>query len=887
MKFVEVVVNVPTGRGFARPRTPEAAPSPPDALLPDALPMEGSDEEPAPYQLFTYHLPVDLENVIQPGHLVWAPFGKRTIMGIVVRTVEHTEIKTRAILRLARPEPVLTAQQMELAAWIANDYVAPIAETVRLLLPPGLLKKSPDSLGVQAKRQLQIAVNTNRKQVEAGLASLGNDRSPIGRVLRWFLDHPGASVTPRTLRTEARLSSAKTLDEMRAYGWVTGDSELALALDTAAARHELEQLRGVERYRTVVDVLSAHGGGPFWRDEVSQLVDAPLRTLQEMQGAGILMLEERVRFRDPLQGRSYARTRAPRLTSEQTAAWNLLRREGIESDRPGAKRFLLHGVTGSGKTEIYLRSIAATLALGKQAIVLVPEIALTPQTLARFAGRFPGRVTVIHSGLSAGERYDVWRALRAGEYDIVVGPRSALFAPLPRLGLIVIDEEHESSYKQDSEAWGSLTVFYDARRVAQRLAELTNSVLIAGSATPSLEIYHEAMQEKVTLIRLARRVEGHVPAVVSDEDETATEMGDQEEEMRGPPTVYAALPPVEVVDMRQELRAGHRHIFSRSLQAQLKATMEAHEQAILFLNRRGSHTFVMCRDCGYVAECPNCDVPLVYHITTGQLACHHCGNHYPVPEVCPQCQSKRIKFFGTGTEQIEQTVTEIVPEARIERWDADTTAHKGSHEAILKRFANYEADILVGTQMIAKGLDLPLVTLVGVVAADVGLHLPDFRAAERTFQLLTQVAGRAGRSRRGGRVVIQSYTPEHYAIQAAAEHDYEGFFAREMLFREQNGYPPVRRMARLVLWEKNPDKAQKAARQMARTVKQTIADMGLADPTGVKGARMIGPTPAFFARIRGFYRWQLLLLADDPAAIVRRIDIPFGWRVDIDPVSVL
>lgn len=886
MKFVDVVVNVPIGRGYARPRVPAAPLSETDPFTPDALPpideAEGEREDPAPYQTFTYHLPVDLEDHVQPGHLVWVPFGKRTIQGIVVRSSDSTEIHTRAVLRLARPEPVLTAHQIELAAWIANDYVAPIAETVRLLLPPGLLKKSPESLGVQAKRQLQVAVNADRKQVEAGLESMGKDASPIGRALKWFLDHLGQSTDVKTLRTEARLTSAKPIEEMRSAGWVTGDERLTLALERADALRELEKVRGIARYREIVDAFSAQGGGPFWRDEANEIIHTPLATLREMQDAGILSLAERVRFRDPLQGRTFARTRAPKLTSEQIAAWETLRSRGFEATEPGAKRFLLHGVTGSGKTEIYLRSIAATLAQGKQAIVLVPEIALTPQTLARFGSRFPGRVTVIHSGLSNGERYDVWRALRAGEYDIVIGARSALFAPMPRLGLIVIDEEHESSYKQNSEEWGSLSVFYDARRVAVRLAELTGSVLIAGSATPSLEIYTEAMDERVTLIRLPRRVEGHVPVL---DGEGAR--GNEEEESTSRPTVYAAMPPVEVVDMRQELRVGHRSIFSRTLQSELQATFEANEQAILFLNRRGTHTFIMCRDCGFVVSCPNCEVPLVYHVTTQQLACHHCGNHFPVPEECPQCHSRRIKFFGSGTEQIEQRVAEIVPRARIERWDADTTTHKGSHEAILQRFSDHQADILVGTQMIAKGLDLPLVTLVGVVAADVGLHLPDFRAAERTFQLLTQVAGRAGRSRRGGRVVIQSYTPEHYAIQAAAEHDYEGFYSREMLFREQNGYPPVRRMARLVLWEKKPDKAQKAAKIMARTLKETINALGIADPTGLKGARIIGPAPAFFARIRGFYRWQILLLAEDPAAIVRTIDIPFGWRVDIDPTSVL
>ena len=532
---------------------------------------------------------------------------------------------------------------------------------------------------------------------------------------------------------------------------------------------------------------------------------------------------------------------------------------------------MIHGVTGSGKTEIYLRAIAEVLARRAQAIVLVPEIALTPQTVARFAGRFPGRVTVVHSGLSTGERYDVWRAIRDGLFDVVVGPRSALFSPLPRLQLIILDEEHEPSYKQDSEAWGSYTVFYDARTVAARLAEMADAVVIMGSATPSLESFRAAEQGEMILLTMQRRVMGHAPLVANTD---ALDVA---------PVAYADLPPVEVVDMRQELRAGNRGILSRSLQAELHATLQAGEQAILFLNRRGTNTFVMCRDCGNVQSCARCDVPLTYHERADVLICHHCNRRYPIPTVCPQCNSKRIKYFGTGTQRIEELVQQIAPNARILRWDADTTTTKGSHEAILTRFAAHEADILVGTQMIAKGLDLPMVTLVGVVSADVGLYLPDFRSGERTFQLLTQVAGRAGRSSRGGRVIVQTYTPDHYVIQAAAQHDYAAFYARELLYRQEYRYPPVRRMARLIDRDKQLDKARTAAERMGellRARRDALAARGMA-------IDLLGPAPAFFARFRGYYRWQLILCGGDPSAVLRGLDIPFGWRVDIDPVSLL
>jgi primosomal protein N' (replication factor Y) len=789
-------------------------------------------------------------------------------------------VRTKALLRLARDEPVLTADQMRLAAWIAFTYVAPIAEAVRLLLPPGLLQSSPERLGARVKREQQIALVAGPQEVKAALLAAARS-TPDARLLAWFLAHPHTAASATLLRKECALTTAPPLERLVAAGVLALDEagQYSVIGDESTLVAALDDAQGLARYRRPLAIL-AEVDRPLWRDELyARWGDSRPSTstalLRDLEAWGLISVTERVRFRDPLEGREYRRSHAPLLTGEQAAAWALIHAQGfgaegdaVSNSDPAARRFLLHGVTGSGKTEIYLRAIEETLARGKQVIVLIPEIALAPQTVARFAGRFPGRVTVIHSALNQGERYDVWRALRAGEFDIVVGPRSALFAPMPSLGLVVIDEEHESSYKQDAEEWGSRAVFYDARTVARRLTEISGSVLIMGSATPSLEAYAEAMQGGATLIALPQRVVGHAPTAAEG---AAAEV-----------TAYGGMPPVEIVDMRQELRAGNRSIFSRSLQNELRATLEAGEQAIFFLNRRGTNTFVMCRDCGYVAECPSCEIPLVYHEGVSQLVCHRCNARTPIPERCPTCQSARIRYFGSGTEQIERRVREVAPNARLLRWDADTTSARGSHEAILQRFVAHEADVLVGTQMIAKGLDLPLVTLVGVVAADVGLHLPDFRSGERAFQLLTQVAGRAGRSRRGGRVVIQSYTPEHYAIQAAAAHDYHAFYKREMAFRREQGYPPLRRMARLVFWEKNPQKARKEPKRLAVELKAAIKELELEEEV-----HLFGPAPAFFARSRGYYRWQLLLLADDPAAIVRHLDFPHGWRVDIDPVTTL
>jgi len=881
MTFVEIIVNRPIRRSFR-----QTDPIPLVDPLADDNPFDDGIVAEAPnlttdLDTFHYHVPVELETVIQPGHLVWAPFGGQQVQGVVVCLADSAPVPTRPLLRLARPEPVLTSAQVTLAIWIATYYVTPLAAAIKLFLPPGLLSKDEGSTTVRAKRELQIVMTAKPEEIDTKLATLARDTAQV-KILACFLANPTSRFSPSELQAYCRLSTPSALQTLLKQGvLVKREGEIGLAITPQAAEQVRRDAQGIAKYASILDALSKTDG-PIWKSELHTTVEVNLALLRSLQTAGLITLTEQIRFRDPLGGRSYTQTKAPPLTAEQAHVWREIVARcfpqpafspagdlpTIQPDALVATQFLLHGVTGSGKTEIYLRTIGAILARGRQAIVLVPEIALTPQTVARFAGRFPGRVTVIHSGLSAGERYDVWRHIRDGAFDVVIGPRSALFAPLPRLGLIVIDEEHETSYKQNAEEWGSRTVFYDARTVVRQLATLTQSILILGSATPSLESYSAAMHGDLVLLELAQRVMGHQPAEPGAPAKTA---------------LYAEMPPVEIVDMRQELRAGHRSIFSRTLLSELHATLDAGEQAIIFLNRRGTRTFVLCRDCGDVQACKRCDVPLTYHENSELLICHHCNQRYPIPVLCPKCQSKRIKYFGSGTQRVEETIKEIAPHARLLRWDADTATSKHSHEEILRCFAAHEADILVGTQMIAKGLDFPLVTLVGVVAADVGLHLPDFRSSERTFQLLTQVAGRAGRSIHGGRVVFQTYNPEHYAIQAAAQHDYQAFYQRELRFRQEHGYPPVRRLARLVYWDKKLEKAQGASELMAVTLRQRLQEMGIAG----EAATVIGPAPAFFARYRNYYRWQVLLRAPSPAQVLHSIAIPFGWRVDIDPMSML
>jgi len=499
-------------------------------------------------------------------------------------------------------------------------------------------------------------------------------------------------------------------------------------------------------------------------------------------------------------------------------------------------------------------------------------------------------VSVIHSRLAEGERYDVWRLARAGKVDVIVGARSAIFAPLPRLGLIVLDEEHETSYKQDDEESAARAPAYHARDVAIQLGKLMGATVILGSATPSLETYLRARRNEFTRLELPQRILGH-----------ERRLRDQQVRYDLPhiaytPALHAAqaidLPPVQVVDLRQELREGNRHILSRALQTALADVLARREQAILFLNRRGSATFVLCRDCGHVLKCPRCDAQLTYHEPTDQqtaelpnyrtsaLICHRCAYHQPSPSTCPQCKSKRIRYFGLGTQKVQAAVREMLPQAHTLRWDSDTAALTDA-EVLLAEFANHQADVLIGTQMIAKGLDLPLVTLVGVVSADTALQLPDVRAAERTFQLLAQVAGRAGRGLLGGRVILQTYTPDHYAIQAAAHHDYAAFAAQELAFRREQNYPPYSRLARLLFRDADAGRVQRAAETVGKQLRDHLARKKSIE------AAVIGPAPCFFTRARDQFRWHILLRAADPASVLRGFPLPPTGRVDVDPLNLL
>ncbi len=661
---------------------------------------------------------------------------------------------------------------------------------------------------------------------------------------------------------------------------------LTLTLPIAQLTEAIIELRGARKQAEVLRLLAAEDG-PVWVGWVYAQTEANLQTLKELAAANLINMDDARRWRDPLAGRSFTLDTPPTLSDEQQAVWEAVV-EAWKSRQHGAKPILIHGVTGSGKTEIYLRAIALALQAGRGAIMLVPEITLATQTVERVSARFPGQVAVWHSALSPGERYDTWERVRNGDLPIVVGPRSALFAPVKNLGVIVVDEEHEPAYKQRDR----LPIFH-AREATLELGRLSQALVMMGSATPDVVTYRKAERGEYQLLTLPNRILAHVKHLAVQQGLLKRKMEDGRWKMEDRPDsqpsnlptfqfVTLPLPQVEIVDLREELKAGNRTIFSRALQEAIRETLRREEQVILFLNRRGTASFVICRDCGYVLHCPRCDTTMTYHASGELMMCHYCGHREKTPEHCPQCHSERIRYFGLGTQRVEEAVKTMFPQAQTIRWDWDTTRRQGSHDVFLQHFLTGRANVMIGTQMVAKGLDLPLVTLVGVISADTALYLPDFRAAERTFQLLMQVAGRAGRSPLGGRVIIQTYNPDQPATVAASQHDYLGFYQTELAFRQEQRYPPFKRLALLLYSGSGPERSAEEAHRLAERLRLHV------DRRGLPAVEIIGPTPSYVPRVRSQYRWHILLRAHDPADVLRPLmPLPQGWRVDIDPVTLL
>lgn len=815
---------------------------------------------------FHYHLPQEMEAQIGVGHLVVVPFGKQRVQGIVLRQIEQAEVsETKPVEELLDPVPVLNSNQLELARWIGAQTKTPLIECLTMMLPPGLSKIADSEYElVQLEYQAEDALEDRLIKLLARRGKLRGRQ--IERALsRTHWRRKADSLANRGILVRTPVLKPPGVSPKRIH-------TVRLAIPPASAREALANIgrpesQAGDRRSAIVELLIGERA-PLDVTWVYAETGGNHSDLKNLEQNGVITLSSAEIWRDPLEQMDFYPTHAPQLTADQVDVWQPIH-ESIAAGLP--KNFLLHGVTGSGKTEIYLKAVEEVLNRNLGAIVMIPEIALTPQTIRRFAARFPGNVALIHSELSAGERYDTWRRVRSGALPIVVGPRSALFAPLPEIGLIVVDESHDESYKETERA-----PRYHARDTALAYAKMIQAVCILGSATPDVVTYSHAQNNQIHLLKLPNRILAHQKKI----SEQARRWNlvskftplDHEAEA-------AAMPPVQVVDMRKELKAGNPSIFSRALQGSLERSLSNNQQVILFLNRRGRSSYVFCRDCGFVLRCSRCDSPLTYHSAGDQLLCHHCGHsRHPVKQ-CPACKSSRIKHFGAGTQRVQGEIEGLFPGARTLRWDRDTTRAKGSHEVILANFAAHRADILIGTQMVAKGLDLPLVTLVGVISADIGLNLPDYRAAERTFQVLTQVAGRAGRSPIGGEVILQTYLPDHYAIQAAAGHNYLLFFQIETGHRKDLGYPPYIRLAKLVYRNSSSHAAEEGAKRMAARVKYRVKQQSAK-------ADLIGPLPCYFQRIRGDYRWQIVIRGANPQTLIPG-DLAPGWSVDIDPVSLL
>jgi primosomal protein N' (replication factor Y) len=856
----------------------------------------------------TYSLPEELSGRVGFGATVVVPLSGRELIGVVVGFPQDAppDLILRPVLAVLDSDPAFDERLYRLALWMAGRYHCPLGDALQRIVPESyavsavriirLTDSWPDDKPAPARWSAatrDAAARLRRLLLEAGgemeldalkrhiLSSalsnlLRHARSRSWIEERYRLQLPRAR--PRTVPAWGLASAASGVQAFRRSGGIHSDGQdeqdrNGLGQDrhpvhpgnpvhrvNAGAGPERLNARTPERLtqrqQRVLEYLQARPETAVPQAELCRELAVTPPVLRSLEKRGLLRASAVTinrAARAPL-----APVPAPALTPEQSAAGSVLN-DAVR--RRAAESFLLFGVTGSGKTEVYLSAMEAALAAGRQAIFLVPEISLTAQVATIFRARFGERVAILHSRLAEGERFDEWSRIRRGAADVIVGARSALFAPAPDPGIIVLDEEHDHSYKQDS------SPRYVTRAVAEQRAALSGCPVVLGSATPSVETFHRAGVGALRRLDLPRRIHDR------------------------------PLPEVRVVDLREEFRLRGAAVFSQELREGIRARLSCGEQVILFVNRRGFSAFILCRDCGFVPRCPRCNVSLTLHAAPGareltvptgfsRLVCHHCGHERRAPQTCPRCAGTRIRHFGIGTQRVEDAARELFPEARLARLDRDTTAGKDSHARIIDGFREREADILIGTQMVAKGFDFPNVTLVGIITADTALNLPDFRAAERTFQLLTQVAGRAGRGPVPGEVILQTFAPDHYAVRAAVEHDYRRFYQEEIRSREELCYPPFSSLARFVV----TDSHEEAARAKIYRVNEILSA-----PAAAAGIERLGPTAAPLARLKGKYRWHLLLKSADDSALqclladalpgLRRAIT--GWTLDVDPLSLM
>lgn len=801
---------------------------------------------------FTYEIPHELHSQIAIGSMALVPFGKRQEIGYIVGLSSSTSLSSiNPIISIIDEHPVFTQEMVELSSWIAEYYLSTQVEALKLCLPPGGKRKIAHKIALAASGELGISeAHSLSEQEQQILDIVGSTRDSI------LWDELKKCFSGRDIYTVIRKLKEKNLIEHKyeiAAPRISKKYEEWVELSADINEQEMKKSSYASKQMAIMDELLKRKGA-------ARLKDLLLCAGASRQSLKALEKKDKVRlYKKSVDRKSQlfsseltSSIMDYELNSEQKAAVEQIR-ESLDERSP--KVFLLQGVTGSGKTEVYLHAISYAIEQGRSAIVVVPEIVLTAQIVERFKKRFGERVAVMHSGLSEGERFDQWQAVNRGEYDVVVGARSALFAPFKNLGLIVVDEEQETSYKQNR------SPRYHARDVATKRASLNEAVIILGSATPSVESKYKAERKEYQLITLPKRVEER------------------------------PQPDIEIVDMRQR---SNRHILDHKLSMEISSTLSAGDKVILFLNRRGFASFLICQDCGLAARCKQCAVSLTYHLPQKSggkrlLKCHHCGSRRLPPRICPKCGSHNIGYFGLGTQQVESEVRRLYPQYRVIRMDTDALSSKNAYMHKLIDFKSSAGAILLGTQMIAKGLDFPEVTLVGVVNADTALNLPDFRASERTFQLLMQVSGRAGRGTKPGKVIIQTFAPEHYAIETVKNGSYDLFYHREIVFRRELGYPPFKKIVNILF----SGKEEKEVMETAEWLSGYLLQKGVN-----RWATILGPSSAPISKIRGRFRWHLMLKCSSEGLKgflkkslyefkTQKLSDKVNVIVDVDPVWLL
>ena len=754
-------------------------------------------------QPFTYLVPENLNEQLAVGMRVEVPFGNgnRHVQGFVLAiepmaamVLDETNVQLKELVAVLDLKPVLNTEMLALADYMKEKTFAFKITCLQTMLPSVMRADYQKYIYLTDELSEEL-----QDQLFYGLEEISWDQAQERGLLPQLM----------ALRKQQKV-------DIRYEVTTRNKVKMVRFIQAAKEFEQLEEIRlglrkGAKKKEQLLYYLQRLGTEKVTAVKEMKELGFSTALLNEAAKNGWLTFIEKEAHRDPFANQTFEKTTALSLNAEQQVAVETILQSVQEQQ---SQTYLLEGITGSGKTEVYLQVIAEVLNQGKTAIMLVPEISLTPQMVQRFKSRFGEHVAVMHSGLSQGEKYDEWRKIERGEAEVVVGARSAIFAPIENIGVIIIDEEHEASYKQEE------TPRYHARDLAIWRSEYHHCPVVLGSATPSLESRARAQKNVYQRLRLTQRA-----------------------------NQAATLPTIDVVDMRQEVENGNVSSFSMSLQEKLQERLEKNEQSVLLLNRRGYSSFVMCRDCGYVLPCPNCDISLTLHMDSKTMKCHYCGHEERIPYRCPNCGQDKIRYYGTGTQKVEEELQTLLPDSRILRMDVDTTRRKGAHEKILRTFGEGQADILLGTQMIAKGLDFPNVTLVGVLNADTALNLPDFRSSERTFQLLTQVSGRAGRAEKPGEVIIQSFNPEHYAIQLAKAQDYEDFYTKEMYIRHRGDYPPYYFTVQITASHPEENEAAKQMFQIATKLKQGLSPQAI----------LLGPTPNAIMRVNNRYFYQVII----------------------------